>query len=336
MATPYFSYREQTLHYFTRPHEAPAREAIRSAAAWRGPELARSDAWRLRLDAAQVAEIEAALAAATATGRPTGSLTAADFPLPSLAAQLARWRAELAHGRGFQVVSGVPVERWSQAEAERFFWCLGLHLGRPGAQNVQGDLLGHVVDTGEDASDPYVRLYRTRADIAYHCDAADVVGLLCLRAARRGGTSRIVSSVSVYNELLRRRPDLVERLYEPFQLDVRNEDASGEIRTIPIPPCRFAGGHLRTFYHSDYFRSAVRHAHVPPFTPEERELMDLYEAIAASPDFYLDMELAPGDIQWLSNHVVLHARTAYEDAPDPEGRRHLLRLWLSLGAEGDG
>jgi hypothetical protein len=207
------------------------------------------------------------------------------------------------------VVSGVPVERWSAADAERFFWCLGLHMGRPGAQNPQGDLLGHVTDTGADAADPYVRLYQTSSPIAFHCDAADVVGLLCLSAGASGGASRIASSVAVYNEILRRRPDLVARLYEPFLLDIRNEDRSGELRYLPISPCRFADGRLRTFYHSDYF----------------------YEEIAGSPEFRIDMELRPGDIQWLSNHTVVHARTAYRDSGGADGpRRHLLRLWLSI------
>jgi hypothetical protein len=328
--TGYLSYAEQSAHYFRRPHEAPAREPLRSPAAWRGRQMARRNDWRVRLGEPHVREIERALEVATATGKPTGELTAQDFPLGSLVGELRRWRSEIQHGRGFQVVSGVPVERWSQEEAERFFWCLGLHMGRPGAQNVRGDLLGHVTDTGEDAADPFVRLYRTASDIAYHCDAADVVGLLCLRAAKSGGASRIVSSVSVYNELLARRPDLVERLYEPFFLDVRNEDASGALRYLPIPPCRFADGQLRTFYHSDYFRSVVRHEDVPPFTRDEQELLDLYEEIASSPELFLDMEFEPGDIQWLSNHTILHARTAYEDFEEPERKRHLLRLWLSL------
>ncbi len=329
----YFSYAQQAAHYFSRPHEAPARLPLKGAAAWRGAELADSQEWRVRLEPSQVDELDAALAAARATGKPMGELGAADFPLPSLGALVDAWRAELDSGRGFVVVSGVPVERWSQSDAEIAFWCMGLHLGRPGAQNPQGDLLGHVTDTGDDASDPFVRLYRTASNIAYHCDAADVVGLLCLRAARSGGLSRIVSSVSVYNELLARRPDLALRLYQPFLLDVRNEDASGALRYLPIPPCVFSGDRLRTFYHSDYFRSVQRHEDVPPFSAEERELLDLYESIAQSGGLYLDMQLAPGDIQWLSNHTILHARTSYEDHPEPERRRHLLRLWLSIGAE---
>jgi hypothetical protein len=329
MAT-YFSYAEQTAHYFRRPHEKPLESPSGGPAAWRGADLATSDVWRQRLDAPRLEEIEAALAHAEATGRPTEALRAEDFPLPTIAADIAAWRDEIDAGRGFQVVSGLPVERWTDAQAERVFWCLGLHMGTPGAQNPQGDLLGHVRDTGDDATDPYVRLYRTRSDIAYHCDAADVVGLLCLRAARRGGASRIVSSVTVYDELLRRRPDLAPRLYEPFLLDVRNEDRSGALRAIPIPPCRYAAGRLRTFYHSDYFRSVQRHADVPRFTDAERTLLDLYESIAAEPALALEMALAPGDIQWLSNHTILHARTAYEDHDHPARKRHLLRLWLSI------
>ena len=98
-----------------------------------------------------------------------------------------------------------------------------------------------------------------------------------------------------------------------------------------MPPCRYANGRLQTFYHSDYFRSVVRHPEVPPFSEEELGLLDLYEEIARSPELRLDMQFEAGDIQLLSNHVVLHARTAYVDAPDGAAKRHLLRLWLSLG-----
>jgi hypothetical protein len=327
---PFFSYFEQTLHYFGRPHESVATAPVESAAAWSAADLAADPGWRRVLDAREQDELIAAIAYARATGKPLGDLRAADFPLPTLAAAVAVWRHEVDRGRGLQVVSGVPVDRLSEADAGMLFWCLGLHMGRPGAQNVRGDLLGHVTDTGARSRDVHVRLYETADRIAYHCDAADVVGLLCLHPAKRGGASRVVSSVRVYDELLRRRPDLVPRLYEPFYLDVRNEDPDNQTQHVQVPACRHAGGRLRTFYHSDYFRSAQRHADVPRFTPVEVELLDLYEDIANDPALCFDMELARGDIQWLSNHFVLHARTAYEDFPEPQRRRHLLRLWLSL------
>jgi hypothetical protein len=326
----YLSFAEQALHYFDRPHEAMPTAPIGGPAAWRGEELARRDDWMVTVTAAQIAELDALRDALRARGLTPATLRREDVMLPTLAATIEAWRGELTDGRGFLVVRGLPVARWGDDDAALVYWALGLVLGRPGAQNPEGDLLGHVHDTGEDAGNPFVRRYRTAGDIAYHCDLADAVGLLCLRAAREGGASRLVSSVTVFNELARRRPDLVARLFEPMYLDRRNETKDGGPGWVPVFPCRFAAGRLRTFYHSDYFRSVTRHADVPRFTAQEQELLDLYEAIAAEPALRLDMQFAPGDVQLVSNHVILHARTAYEDAPDPKHQRHLLRLWLSL------
>jgi hypothetical protein len=328
----YQSFAEQALHYFRREHEEVRRKPIEGPAAWRGADLAQDPCWRITLDPAQLKELEGAVRGVRERGKGLGQVHRADFPLPGLDPIIDGWRRELAEGRGFLVLRGIPVESWGDEDSALAYWGLGLHLGRPGAQNAAEELLGHVRDSGEEATNPHVRRYRTSGDIAYHCDLADVVGLLCLRTARAGGKSRIVSSVSVYNELLAQRPDLIERLYEPFLLDGRDEGggaASGP-RSIPVPPCRYANGELRTFYHSDYFRSVVRHAEVPPFTEDEQTLLDLYEEIARSPELRLDMQFEPGDIQLLSNHRVLHARTAYEDAPGETRGRHLLRLWLSL------
>lgn len=322
------SYAEQSLHYFERPDEGVLDRPLDVPAAWRGREMAQSDAWRIRLSADHLEELDAALAIAKATGRPIGDLGVDDFPLPTLGAEVERWRAELSTGRGFLLVSGAPVARWGEADASIVFWSIGLHLGRPGAQNPAGDLLGHVLDTGEDSSNPLVRLYKTSADIAYHCDAADAVGLMCLTKARAGGYSRLASSVTVWNEIVRQRPDLAPRLFGTFALDIRNEETSGMAGWLPIPPCRYGGGQLRTFYHSDYFRSASRHADAPRLDGADLELLDLYEEIATSEEVRLDMDLEPGDIQLVSNHTVIHARTGYEDTV--AHRRHLLRLWLSL------
>ncbi|HWP64659.1 MAG TPA: TauD/TfdA family dioxygenase [Candidatus Limnocylindria bacterium] len=328
--TAHSSFAEQALHYFDRPHEAIVREPLDGPAAWRGEALRSSRDWIVELGRAETEELEAAARRVRERRLAMEALERDDAPLPGLAPCIAAWRRELDGGRGFLLLRGLPVGAWGDELSALAYWILGLHLGRPGAQNPQGHLLGHVVDTGEDASHPFVRRYRTAGDIAYHCDLADAVGLLCLSAARRGGASRIVSSVTVYNELLARRPDLVARLYEPFRLDTRNEQGRGGPAWIPVIPCRAAGGRLRTFYHSDYFRSVVRHPDVPPFTAEERGLLDLYEAIAAEPALRLDMQFVPGDVQLISNHTVLHARTAYEDEPAAGAKRHLLRLWLSF------
>ena len=318
----------QTIHYFARPQSRVLREPLNIPAAWKGSDLAERDDWRATLSDAEVAEIGHAIAQAKQTGKPMGDLTQHDFPLPTLSTKIDRWRQEVRIGRGFQVLRGVPVQRWPRSDAEIFFWCFGQHLGIPGAQNPKADLLGHVRDSGESPDE--VRHYRTRVNINFHCDAADVVGLLCLHKAMRGGQSRIVSSVSIYNEFLRRRPDWVDRLYAPFMMDTKGE---GGVRYLPVRLCRFDAGRLRTFYHTDYFRSVVGFAGESMLRSEDRAVLDLYNEIAATPDLCLDMDLAPGDIQLLSNHTVLHARTDYEDPPEPEHKRHLLRLWVSLSSD---
>jgi hypothetical protein len=325
MHAMYKSLTAQTLHYFSRPHEAVRRAPILGPSAWRGSDLAASTAWRHRLSSDEIAELDRARTTAKATGRPLNALRATDFPLPGVAAKIAAWRREVAEGRGFVLVQGFPVERWGPEDAGIVFYGLGLHLGVPGAQNPDGDLLGHVRDTGAEPST--VRAYRTASNIAYHCDAADLVGLMCLQTARRGGLSRIVSSASVYNALLAEHPDLVERMYQPFLLDTHGE---GGIDYIPIPACRHAGDRLRTFWHADYFRSSHGYTRAPAFEPAERAVLEAYDAIASRPELYLDMELARGDVQLLSNHTILHARTAYEDHDGPARKRHLLRLWVSL------
>jgi hypothetical protein len=328
-APAYQSFAAQALHYFRRDHEGPRLEPVAGPAAWRGSELARRpETWTRRLEAREIEELDAARRAVRARGLAVAGMRREDFPLPTLAPVVAGWAREILSGRGFLLVRGLPVARWGDEDSALVFWGLGQHLGRPGAQNPQGELLGHVVDMHEEADNPNVRRYRTRGDIRFHCDLADAVGLLCLRAARQGGASRIASSVSVFDAILERRPDLAQRLFEPFLLDTRDEQREGTRPYFPVPPCRFARGRLSTFWHSDYFRSVVRHPGVPPFTRSEQELLDLYEALAGSEELRLDMQFEPGDLQLISNHVVVHARTAYEDAPGHE--RHLLRLWLSF------
>jgi hypothetical protein len=320
----YKSLRGQTLHYFARPHQRPRVAPLDSPAAWRGDELAQRTDWQIRLSSAEIDELRSAVAHAESTAKPMGAMSRADFPLPTLAARIADWRREIRHGRGFVLIRGMPVAQWTDQQAEIAYWCIGHYLGIPGAQNPQNDLLGHVRDqrtTGD------VRYYRTNKALAVHTDTADVVGLLCLKKARSGGLSRIASSVSVFNEVVRRRPDLAPRLFKPVYFDTKGE---GGVQAFPVAPCAYADGELRTFWQSDYYREAQRFAHVPRLTDAERELLDLYDEIANSPAIHLDMDLQPGDIQLISNHTILHARTAFEDWPELENRRHLLRLWISL------
>lgn len=318
----------QTIHYLSRPHEKILTNSLEIPAAWKGEDIKDTDIWHTTFSETEIKEIEFALEHSKKTEKKDRELLKEDFPLPTLAKKIETWREKIANGIGLQVIKGIPVEKWSLEDSERFFWCLGLYLGIPGAQNEEGDLLGHVRDMSSTSDTSKARLYKTASKITYHCDAADVVGLLCINKAKEGGLSRIASSVTVYNEILKIRPDLIPLLYKSTYLDTHGE--GGKANYVKVPPCRYVDGKLQTFYHSDYFRSVRKYSNVPDFSKEENELLDLYDEIASRPEIYLEMDLQPGDIQLISNHTVIHARTDYADHEEVEKKRHLLRLWVSL------
>ena len=305
--------------------------AVESNAAWYGNDMAASGEWVRQFSDAEIAELESAVANAQASGKSRDELAAGDFPLPTLAAESHRWLRELADGRGFMLLRGLPVERWGDEFATLAYLGLGLHMGTLASQNAAGDLLGHVRDTGADPNDPNVRLYRTSAAQGFHTDGADVIGLLCLHTAKSGGESRIVSSITVFNEILTQRPDLVPLLFDPWHFDRQGEQAAGEDPSFAIPLCYWDGSNLRTFYIGWYIRDAQQHEQVPRLTPQQLELLELIDATADR--CALDMEFLPGDIQLLKNASILHGRAAFTDWPEPERKRHLLRLWVNAHTE---
>lgn len=298
-------------------------------AAWRSDDLD-ADSWMYRLTEADIAELDAALGHVEQHQIPLAALGREDFPLPTLAVTVARWADEIDRGRGFVLVRGLPVDRYTDEQAGLAYYGLGLHLGVPVPQNTDGDLLGHVRDTGADPDDPTVRLYKTREPQPFHTDGSDVVGLLCLRTARRGGLSSIVSSTAIFDETLHRRPDLAPLWFQPWSFDASGQQAPGRQPWFDLPFAQVVDGRLWVFYLRWYIDKAQAHAGVPRLTTEQVALLDLVDEIAADPAFHLDMDFEPGDIQLLSNHTILHARTGYDDWDDPARKRHLLRLWLTL------
>jgi hypothetical protein len=303
---------------------------VRNAQAWYGPDLARRpEEWTHVLSAQEAAEVLAAIAAVEARGTDVVDITAADFPLPRLGAMLRRLREALLHGRGFGLLRGFPSDRLSARQRAIGFFGIGAHLGRAVSQNAKGHALGHVADLGFDYSQPTARGYQTNVRLPYHTDGADLVGLLCVRTARSGGLSSLVSSVTLYNEMLARRPDLVRVLMGPNYRDRRGEIPPGKGPWYVLPVFNAHEGRMITSYVRSAIRKAQRFDEVPRVSAELTEAMDLLDALAESPQLHLDMELRVGDIQFVCNHFILHSRTQFEDHPQPEQRRHLLRLWLS-------
>lgn len=318
------------MHAATTNRATPIAFPVRTAAAWLGRDQRADRSWVYHLSAQDIADLDAVIERAQARGLNFAELTKSDAAMPSLGKAIAAWREDIRHGRGFVLIKGVPTDRYTEAQVEIAYWAIGLHLGTPKPQNKSGDLLGHVRDTGELASNPNVRLYRTTKAQDFHCDGADIIGLLCLQPAKSGGISRIVSSVSVLNEATRRRPDLAPLLFQDFPFDLTDDRPLGSAATIArFPFCRVKNGELKTFFVGWYVRNSQRYPDVERLTAGQLALIELIEEIANDPDYHPDMDFEPGDIQLLHNATILHARTAYEDFDEPERKRHLLRLWLT-------
>ncbi len=310
------------------PHLPPG--PVGGLAAWRGAEMGTRRDWIHEFTSAELAEIDAAVRAHMAAGREMADISPATFRLPTLGGVLARVLDTLLDGHGFAVLRGLPVGRYSTEGAAVAYLGIGAHLGAFRSQNAKGHLLGHVRNLGLDIRTPTVRYYQTDRELEYHTDSCDIVGLLCIRAAKSGGESRIVSSVALHDEMLRRHPDLCRALFNAMPTDRRGEVPPGMLPWFEVPVFNWHEGRLTTLYSGQYIRSAQEnYPQARRLTPVEREALDRLDMLANDPALTLSMEFRPGDVQFLHNHTILHSRGDFEDWPEPERRRHLLRLWLA-------
>lgn len=304
---------------------------VSGASVWYGRDLARRPGeWIRHFSEEELAELDAAVRAFKAGGTALASISPGNFPLPSLGAVLASVLRELLEGRGFVLLRGLPLDRYSREEQAIAYLGIGSHLGVARSQNAKGHLLGHVKDLGLDIRDPNVRYYQTSRKLEYHTDSVDIVGLLCLQAARKGGESFIASSMTLYNEILARRPDLLAALFEPFPTDRRGEVPDGMQPWFDIPVFNWHAGRLSCIYVRQYIESAQQNFPAARrLTRDQIAAMDLMDELANDPAVHLSMTFMPGDMQFLHNHQILHSRNDFENWPEPERHRHLLRLWLA-------
>ena len=291
---------------------------------WNSAEYAGRLDWIHQFSADELGELEAAAEIARKSGVRLEDASRELFPLPRLAPLIKNIRRELSEGSGFVMLRGIPVERYSHDELGAIYWGLGAHLGIGVTQSLKGDRLGHVMDIGGDR----VRYYTRGGELEFHMDPVDVVGLLCLRTAKSGGESRIVSSMSIYNTILAERPDLLPILQRGFHYSRRAQDPEGKqpwtLHRVPV----FQDGVMGT---ECYFLPAgvrVAAEDGAPWSAQDQAAMDYVASVAGRPELFLDMSFREGDIQFLNNRRILHARTDYVE--DPARKRLLYRLWLMM------
>ena len=303
-------------------------EPVHGPVAWTGDEMAKSAEWLYRIPERALREIEAALARIDSLGLSLKEMRKEHFDVPTLAADLPAIAAEVESGRGFVQMKGLPVDHYDAREAEIVYWGIGLHVGTALSQNARGDLLGHVRDEGLDISDTNVRGYQTNAKQSFHTDiGGDVVALMCLHGAKSGGRSRIVSSMSIYNELLSACPWYIGLLYNGFDIDWRGEQPDGSPATYREPIYAYFDGKLSCRFMPRFIKSAQSKSG-RPLSLAENEALEVMERLAERLCFEIPFDR--GDLQFINNYVVLHGRTGYEDFQEPHRRRHLLRLWLKV------
>ena len=299
----------------------------RDPAGWMAEEMAATDAWLHPLTDRERAEVHGAVEAVMAQDLDFFAIDRDAFPLPEFGSKLTEIRAELLYGRGFVLLRGLDVDLADRRRSAIAFWGIAMHLGDETlSQNAKGHVLGHVRDIGQSRSNVLQRGPYSREAMPYHCDCSDLVGLHCLHPAKRGGESTIVSSVTVYNELLERRPDLVEALTQPIYRDRRGEVPPGMDEWYAIPVFNVHDGWFSANIEPTYIGSAERFPEVPRKSELQREAIVEVQRISEARHF--SMGFRPGDIQFINSHVTFHTRSAYDDHPEPERKRHLFRIWL--------
>ncbi len=299
---------------------------------WVRKDLENDSSWIHHLTETEIQDLEASLRHVLATGRTEFELSASDFPsTPAIDALLKRIIDGTQSGYGACLVRGFPVERWSVADMRTLFWCMGLRCGVPRPQGKPSHFVSNVRDDGGQYRGGTGRGYNTNSKLDFHADGSDIVGLMCLQTAKSGGSSLISSSLHAFNELKRLRPELAELLQQPFYFGRQGEHAPEEppyyqASIVGFKDGRFACRHIRNHING----AQLTFPELPRLTAQQNEAMDLFDELLGREDIRYHMYLQRGDFQFLNNHVNLHARTEYEDFEEPEKRRHLLRLWLSL------
>jgi len=312
-------------------------------AAWRGEELARSIDWIWPVSAEAVAELDAALQGVRRRNLPWRDITRGDFPLPRFSRTLAAAQRELEEGRGVVLLRGLRVDGYDEDTLRALYFGIGSHLGTPRYQNSRGELIGEVRDElraygsvaqpampDRAADAPPTSRYKARSSgpLRFHTDRTDVVALLCVRQARTGGKSKVVSSVAIHDAMLGRRPDLVALLLQDYHRSREGEEVGGERRTYALPVWGIRDGRFTSQYSRTFVEAAQRLPGVPKLSAAQDEALDLLAELAEA--LCYEMTLIPGDLQLLNSHVTYHARTAYEDDPASRQDRLLYRLWLSM------
>jgi alpha-ketoglutarate-dependent taurine dioxygenase len=300
--------------------------------AWRANSIDEPSTWYYPLPSRCLAALDQTIRDLRRRPQAATSVRLADTPCADCAGDLTPALEALERGRGFVILHGLPPETYTAAELQTIYWLVGQLLGRPMEQNVQGTLLYDVRDMGQDIRYG-ARVSVTNAESTFHtdnsfgADVLDYVGLLCLQTARSGGLSQVVSGYSACEELRGRHPDALGILARPFYVDRRGGVRPGEGPTIRQPILNWDGAELTCRYLRYWIETGHEKAG-EPLTPAQRGALDRLDEVLNNPALRVEFNLRPGDLFFINNRWIFHNRTGFQDYPEPERRRHYVRLWI--------
>ncbi len=306
-------------------------QRIEHPSAWKRADLEGDPSWIFELERDETQELEAGLANFKLAGARPQDISKESFPLPKLEEKLRSIFNELESGRGLAILRGIPVDRYTVEDLSAMYMAIGCYLGERLTQTADGVILSYVADMGHSYGQQDIRGYYTKAKLLFHTDNADLVGLLCVRKARRGGLSSVTSTMTIFNEILQHHPEYLDQCFVGFHHDLKGENPPGVPPVTPhkVPVFSYCDGHLSSCFNTSYTEQGAKRLGVD-LTPHERATIDLVNSLAAREDLRFDFLLEPGDIQFVNDHTTIHSRTEFDDHDEPELKRLLLRLWLRV------
>ena len=303
-------------------------DLIDTPAAWYGDELFERPDWEFVLSPSDIAELSAA--AVESTQSQLSEISKESFPLPNLSVRLERLQKSLETGSGATAVRGFPIDQFSPEITERAFWGFLQHLGTPLSQSAKGERIFHVRDERFGADDARTRGPNTRKRLSFHTDRCDVIAFLCCQQAKSGGENHFVSSATLYNEIAKRRPDLLTQLMQPYFYKRHNVDRGNQSPFCRQPVFSFCEGHFAGCFLRVLIERAYQSPDLAGMSDLQRAALDFVEELADDPALHARFRQQPGDLLLLNNWVTFHRRTEFEDYEEVAKRRHLLRVWLSV------
>lgn len=304
-------------------------------AVWSAEQLTHDTAWITHFSDTEISELDNAVTHVLGAKKKVFEFGRLDFQLPTLGARLFQCAEQVENGRGVALWRGLDVKKYDEESLKVLYWGVGVHLGQPISQNARGDLIGHVRDSGRDYMSKNVRGYTTQARLAPHCDSSDIVALLCVHPSKSGGESLIASSGAIYNQIRDQWPQYLEPLFAGFHFDLRGEGATSdpnEVTFAKVPVFSWKDDWLSCRYN----RKTIEDGQLKAGAELQGQALEAVQKVgelAVSNGIRYDMEFQQGDIQILNNHAILHSRTAFEDWPEPERKRNLLRMWINQRSE---